>query len=171
MYGRMQLRDAMKLYGAVLGALFLFYLLGIFLGRNQLVEARPKEADMSTTVAPFENIKPELLDFYDDFISKDRGASAPGKLEENSTTTEQSENFVASGYTVQIGAFTTAIDAQQISIRLDAKGYDSVLITPSKSDPYYRVSVGHFTTDQEAMKLEEKLRKDGFPTYRKETSF
>jgi cell division septation protein DedD len=70
-------------------------------------------------------------------------------------------------YTVQVGAFAAEVEARQILIRLEAKGYSSLLMPPSDSDPYYRVSVGEFATDQEALGMEEELSKDGFLTYTK----
>ena len=160
----------------VLGVLFLFYLLGLFLGRNQFLEARPQDAGIPMGETSLEGIKPEL-DFYqrlmgpsvgqpDSSVSEDALSAVPQPLEENSSS-EQSAALVADAYTVQVGAFTAEVDARQILIRLEAKGYSSVLMPPSGSDPYYRVSVGEFTTDQEALGMEETLRKDGFLTYLK----
>ena len=175
MKGKLNPRDTMRLYGVVLGVLFLFYLLGLFLGRNQFVEARPKEASVPMAGTPLEDIEPEL-DFYqrlmgpsatgsDSPVSENESSAAPPVLEEIPTTTGPSATLRFDVYTVQVGAFTAEVDARQILIRLEAKGYASALMSPSDSDPYYRVSIGEFVTDQEAMGMEERLRKDGFLTY------
>ena len=58
---------AMRLYGVVLGVLFLFYLLGLFLGRDQLVEARPREVSLPIADTPLEEIESEL-EFYQRLI-------------------------------------------------------------------------------------------------------
>ncbi len=173
---RLKPRDTMRLYGVVLGVLFLFYLLGLFLGRNLFLEARHQEAGIPMGQTPLEDIKPEL-DFYegligplvkppDSSVSEDKIPAVPEPLEKSSTA-EPSTALVADAYTVQVGAFTAEVDARQILIRLEAKGYASLLMSPSDSDPYYRVSVGEFATDQEALGMEEELRRDGFHTYLK----
>lgn len=175
MEGKLDPRDTMRLYGVVLGVLFLFYLLGLFLGRNQFVEARPKEISLPMADTPLEDIEPGL-DFYqrlmgpsmtdsDQPVSEDELSTVPVWLEESPAAAGQSKTPLFDVYTVQVGAFTAESDARQILIRLEAKGHASVWMTPSDSDPYYRVSVGEFATDQEALQMEEQLRKDGFLTY------
>jgi cell division septation protein DedD len=173
--GKLDPRDTMRLYGVVLGVLFLFYLLGLFLGRNQIMEARPKEVSLPMADTALADIEPGL-DFYqrlmgpsvtesDPLVSEDVLPAVSVQLGESPTTAEQSGALAFDVYTVQVGAFTAEIDARQILIRLEARGHASVLMNPSASDPYYRVYVGEFATDLEALAMEEKLRKDGFLTY------
>ena len=166
---------AMRLYGVVLGVLFLFYLLGLFLGRDQLVEARPREVSLPIADTPLEEIE-SLLEFYqrltkpsatesDPSSSEDGFAVIPEGVEEGLNAAEPSAVLPMDLLTVQVGAFTAEGDARSILIRLEAKGYTSVVRTPSDRDPYYRVSVGEFRTEQEALGMKERLGKDGFLTY------
>ncbi|MEE8350508.1 MAG: SPOR domain-containing protein [Acidobacteriota bacterium] len=168
-------RDAMRLYGVALGVLFLFYLMGLFLGRNQFVEARPKEAALAVEDSSLESRPPDL-DFYrtltgpslaesDRAVSPEAVSGASLPEEENLMSGEPSAILPLEVYTVQVGAFTAQVDARQILIRLEARGYSSVLMSPSETDPFYRVSVGEFSTNQEALRMEDKLGKDGFLTY------
>jgi hypothetical protein len=167
----------MRLYGVVLGVLFIFYLMGLFLGKNQFVEARPKDASLPIADTLLEDVEPEL-DFYqrlmgpsltesDQPSSEDASSAVSEPLQESPTASEPSATLLFDVYTVQVGAFAAEVEARQILIRLEAKGYSSLLMPPSDSDPYYRVSVGEFATDQEALGMEEELSKDGFLTYTK----
>ncbi len=175
MEGKLNPGVAMRLYGVVLGVLFLFYLLGLFMGRDQLVEARPREVSLPMADTPLEDIEPEL-DFYDSLMGpsatesdptafEDEVSAVPERVEESPTVAEPSALLPVELFTVQVGAFTAEGDARRILIRLEAKAYASAVKDPSDSDPHYRVSVGEFRTNQEALEMEERLRKDGFPTY------
>ena len=53
-------------------------------------------------------------------------------------------------YTVQVCASNVAIDAKKWLVRLDDLGYSGTLRAPSTTDPYYRVWVGAFETEEEA---------------------
>jgi len=173
--GKLKPGVAMRLYGIVLGVLFLFYLMGLFLGRDQLVEARPREVSLPIADTPLEEIEPEL-GFYqrlmgpsatesDPSSSEDEVAVIPEGVEAGPNAAEPSTMLPLDLLTVQVGAFTAEGDARSILIRLEAKGYASVVRAPSDRDPHYRVSVGEFRTEQEALGMEERLRKDGFLTY------
>ena len=63
MEGKLNPRDAMRLYGIVLGGLFLSFLLGLYLGKNDFGEAPVKTVSHSIVDTPWENIWSELVFF------------------------------------------------------------------------------------------------------------
>lgn len=170
MKGRLNPRETTALYAVVLGVLFLFYLLGLFLGKDHFVEANPRDGSVPLADTPVEDLTPEL-----DFYQRLMGPSVPERetplskdsMESSAEPVKESEISSSGIYTVQVGAFTAEIDTRQILIRLEAKGYASNVGRPSAEDPYYRVWVGEFKTAQEAEHMEALLRKDGFLTYLK----
>jgi cell division septation protein DedD len=165
----------MALYGVVLGFIFLFYLLGLFLGRDHFVEARTTDGGFSLPEISVQDLQPEL-DFYQDLM-------LPAQPEQESTPSEDGFPVAAEvsredhpaepledispsePYTVQVGAFTAEVDARQILVRLEAKGYAGALRPSSSQDPYFRVWVGEFKTVEEVAQMNELLRQDGFLTY------
>jgi len=64
-------------------------------------------------------------------------------------------------YTVQVGAFGNASDAESLKAKLDKKGYKAYLITPGekKDKGLYKVRVGEFKTRKEAEVLSAKIKK------------
>ncbi len=166
----------MALYGVVLGFIFLFYLLGLFLGRDHFVEARTTDGRLSLADTPVQDLQPQL-DFYQRLMvpSEPEQESAPSEdgspvaaevsWEDPAEALEDSSTSPAEPYTVQVGAFTAEVDARQILVRLEAKGYPGALRHSSSQDPYYRVWVGEFKTVEEVGEMNELLRQDGFLTY------
>lgn len=164
--------ESFALYGVVLSFILLFYLLGLFIGRNHFVEAKPSEEVFSLSDEPVEDPK-SGLGFYDRvMISPDTEQNAPIDASPSRQDKEQAdgtnvmvEKQFSEVYTVQVGAFTSLKEANQILVRLEAKGYSGVLSPPAGQDPYYRVGVGEYGTDRGARATEILLRKDGFLTY------
>ena len=161
--------EAFKLYGVVFGFIFLFFLFGLFVGREPFVEANPHLEDRVVGDTPVQNVKTQL-DFYsalEDPISK---KSPIGLVQEESKAVvpeEQTEGDTVEAYTVQVAALTAEKDAQKILLRLRAKGYPAKMIIPSSGDQYYRVLVGRFEMTTRALEMEKKLREDGFLTFLK----
>ena len=60
-------RESMALYGVVLGFIFLFYTLGLFLGRDHFVEARTIDGGFSLPDISVQDLQPDL-DFYQDLM-------------------------------------------------------------------------------------------------------
>ncbi len=166
----------MTLYGVLVGFIFVFYLLGLFIGKNQFVEAGTNDASLPFTEIPVQDLEPEL-DFYQRVtVSTDpeeesepsQGVSAAAEeitREETSATVEDFETSSLEAYTVQVGAFTLEVDARQTLVRLEAKGHSANVRNSTGEDPYYRVWVGQFKTPQQAAETNELLRQEGFSTY------
>lgn len=174
MNAKLSPKESFVLYGVVLGFVFLFYLLGLFIGKGHFVEAMPNGENLSVSGEPVRDLKPQL-DFYQRLMGPSESAQET-PVEESSGSVAQMENKgsrldeeYGKGslgiYTVQVGAFTAEADARQIFIRLEAKGYSGSVRPPSGEDRYYRVGVGEFKTEEEAGRMEALLRKDGFLTY------
>ncbi|MDA2937223.1 SPOR domain-containing protein [Acidobacteria bacterium AH-259-A15] len=174
MKAKLSPKESFVLYGVVLGFVFLFYLLGLFIGKSHFVEAKPNGENLSVSREPVRDLQPQL-DFYQRLMVPS-GSEKETPVEESSGSLAQMENK-GSGldeesrkaflgiYTVQVGAFTAEADARQIFIRLEAKGYSGSVRPPWGEDRYYRVGVGEFKTEEEAGRMEALLRKDRFLTY------
>ena len=168
MKAKLRLPEAFKLYGVVLSFVFLFFLLGLFIGKEHFVEARPHLKSLIASDSPVQDIKPQL-DFYNT-LKGPVGGQVPSESPQADSGTEpegQSEEDVSEAYTVQVGALTAEGDARQILLRLTAKGYPARMSAPSAEDRYYRVWVGRFEMTEQALDMERKLREDGFLTYLK----
>ena len=173
--GKLNPRDTMRLYGIVLGGLFLSFLLGLYLGKNNFGEAPIKTVSHSIADTLWKNIWPEL-DFFTIWmgpsVTKSQPPASEGELSadlkrpgKSPTDPNPSATPLFDVYTVQVGAFSDQAESLQTVNRLEIRGYASVLRTPSASESYYGVSVGRFETNQEALVMKETLNKDGFPTY------
>ena len=161
--------EAFKLYGVVFGFIFLFFLFGLFVGREGFVEANPHSEDRIVSETPVQNVKTQL-DFYSALKDPISEQSPIGLVQAGSETVvpeEQTEENTSEAYTVQVAALTAEKDAQEILLRLRAKGYPAKMIIPSSGDQYYRVWVGRFEVTARALEMEKKLREDGFLTFLK----
>jgi len=166
----------MTLYGVLVGFIFIFYILGLFIGKNQFVEAGTYDTRLPLTETPVGDVEPEL-DFYQRVtVSTDpEEESEPSKevspvpeeitREETSAPVEDSKTSSVEAYTVQVGAFTREVDARQTLVRLEAKGHSAIVRSPTAEAPFYRVWVGEFKTPQQAAEKNELLRQEGFLTY------
>lgn len=176
----------MTLYGVLVGSIFIFYLVGLFVGKNQFVEAGTSETDLplsepSIQEPPVQELEPEL-EFYRRVTGPEDGQSESGTFQEDSSaaeeisreetavSAEEPETVSFDAYTVQVGAFTREVDARQTLVRLETKGHSAVVHHSTGEDPYYLVWVGEFKTPQKAAKKNELLRQDGFLTYIKKIS-
>jgi cell division septation protein DedD len=175
---KLRLPEAAALYGLVLTFIFVFFLLGLFIGKSPLVEAKPKVENIPVMDVPVQDVKPQL-EFYDRLMEPAEMQTVPGFSEAEATAqTEDSspelvgeeERVPSDVYTVQVGALTVEEDASRMLLRLTAKGYSAQLRTPSAEDHYYRIWVGRFETAEQAREMERVLREDGFLTYLKKTN-
>ncbi len=171
----------MTLYSVLVGFIFIFYLLGLFIGKNQFVEARTNDTNLPLSETPVQDLKPEL-DFYQRVTGPEDAEEENGPVEEvspvseenlreeTSATVEASKPGPLSAYTIQVGAFTREVDARQTLVRLEAKGHSAIVRNTTGEDLYYLVWVGEFETPQQAAEMNELLRQDGFLTYIKKIS-
>ncbi|MDP2940864.1 MAG: SPOR domain-containing protein [Candidatus Omnitrophota bacterium] len=71
----------------------------------------------------------------------------------------------AAGYTVQLGAFSSLINANNLKAQLIAKGYPAYVEEfTSQGKLAYRVRVGKSARQEEILELEHRLAQDGYPT-------
>ncbi len=70
------------------------------------------------------------------------------------------ENKVLKGiYRVQIGLYRNFSNAQYVLNRAVADGYEGNIVY---KDPYYAVQIGEYNTLDEAVRLENELKKKGY---------
>ncbi len=177
---RLNPQESITLYGVLVGLIFTFYILGLFIGKNQFVEAGTNDTSLPLTEIPVEDLEPGLepeLDFYqrvtvpEDIEEENRPSEEVSPVpeqvtrEETSAAVEEPQTSAVEAYTVQVGAFTREVDARQTLVRLEAKGHSAIVRNSTAEDPVYRVWVGEFKTPQQAAEKNELLRQEGFSTY------
>ena len=167
----------MTLYGLLVGFIFIFYLMGLFIGKNQFVEASTNDTNLPLSETPVQDLKPEEMDFHQRVTVPVVAEEENGPLdevspvseetsrEESSTSAEVSKPSSLSAYTIQVAALTREADARQLLVRLEAMGHSAIVRNSTGEDPYYRVWVGQFKTPQQAAETNELLRQEGFSTY------
>jgi len=65
-------------------------------------------------------------------------------------------------YTVQVGAFSTEKNAQNLAKEIRDKGYQTYVV---KGKTLYKVQVGEFKNYQEAQNISQKLKELGYPFF------
>jgi cell division septation protein DedD len=65
-------------------------------------------------------------------------------------------------YTVQVGAFSTEKNAQNLAQEIRDKGYQTYVV---KGKTLYKVQVGEFKNYQEAQNISQKLKEFGYPFF------
>ena len=93
------------------------------------------------------------------------------KTHENKETVKPQEKTKTSQkikYTVQVGAFTEAAEAETLKTKLDKKGYKAYVTQSGTKEnkKLYKVQIGEFSTKKEAELLSIKIRKtEGLQTF------
>ena len=75
---------------------------------------------------------------------------------------------VAQGVTLQVVALRNKQDAEHVVDILKGKGYPVFLVTPEfahAGDDFFRVQVGPFKYHEDAVKVRDRLKQDGFNPY------
>jgi len=65
-------------------------------------------------------------------------------------------------YTVQVGAFSKEINAQNLAKEIKSKGYQTYIV---KGKNLYKVQVGEFKNYKEAQNISQKLKELGYPIF------
>lgn len=65
-------------------------------------------------------------------------------------------------YTVQVGAFSTEKNAQNLAQEIRDKGYQTYVV---KGKTLYKVQVGEFKSNEEAQNISQKLKELGYPFF------
>lgn len=164
--------QAFSLYGLVLGFIFLFYVSGLFMGRNYFLPAAQSNENTPVNSVPVPDVKPDL-DNLNQLIAPPQGQS---QLKEPTDESGQTANVETEPpapteiFTIQVIATISEPEARQTLLRLEAKGFSSRLVEPAPGkDRYYRVEVGEFAVMVEAQEMEARLKESGFPTFIKKT--
>ena len=76
----------------------------------------------------------------------------------------ESKNSAAAAvaYSVQVGAFNRAQEAEAYARDVRSKGFESRVVPPEPSGQFYLVKVGRFNTRAEAVAMQLRLRNSGF---------
>jgi rare lipoprotein A len=72
------------------------------------------------------------------------------------------------GYTVQVAASSAKQDAEKVVKELRARGFDVFVVTPQASDAkdnLYRIQVGPYATREEAVRVRDRIAKEGFKPF------
>jgi cell division septation protein DedD len=75
---------------------------------------------------------------------------------------------VEAGFTVQVAASRDKRDAEKLVKELRSRGFDVFVVTPQFSDAkdnLYRVQVGPFATREEAVRVRDRVAKEGFKPF------
>jgi cell division septation protein DedD len=169
------------------GIASLSFLLGFFVGKiNRPPEDQPSAVTAEGSVVENmpvpseEKALPQQADPLQGDMQKpyDAGQTEAGKtvpaVSETQGTLETKKTDETHGsdktkkYTVQIGAFRNASDAESLRLKLANKGYKPFLmeIKTKKNEPFYKVAAGAFSTRNEAELLAAKIRKsEGLKTF------
>ena len=91
----------------------------------------------------------------------DNGTSVPPGSVGPEVPPEQGQPIPAAGYTVQAGAFRNPAYADRLQKELLEQDFPAVT---SQGDGIYRVTVGTFSTLDEAVRMERRLRRAGYQT-------
>jgi cell division septation protein DedD len=170
------------------GIASLSFLLGFFVGRSN----RPPEMDQPSAVTAEgslgekmpvpseEKTLPPQEDPLQGDMQKphDAGQTEAAKtvpvVSETQGTVETKKTDETHGsdktkkYTVQVGAFRNASDAEALRLKLDNKGYKPFLIElkTKQNEPFYKVAIGAFSTRNEAELHAAKIKKsEGLKTF------
>jgi cell division septation protein DedD len=180
---RVSSSQALLLYGLILGFVFVTFVLGLLIGTSGVqrppfqppVQSYPPVKDAETQIDFYEELsKPsEEVQSDEPVVILQQGR----ELEETvSTSTEREvesrpERPIPENrgeiFTIQVAAHSNLVDAQQLLIRLGAKGFEGRVDEPEpgSGDQYFRVWVGEFSSVADAEVVAAQLREESFHTY------
>ena len=102
----------------------------------------------------------------------DRGPFVRGRIIDLSYASARSIDLIRTGtanyfkpiYTVQVGSFSSKVNASSVKNDLNSTINNKIRIEPVKikGDTYYRVRVGMFSSKSQAESLKRKLRNYGY---------
>jgi cell division septation protein DedD len=155
------------------------FIIGYFVGKNTLEEGpairslQENSKDMKTLPL---DVTSQQKDQPQDIAPSEGGRTqkTTGEINIEAKNTQQLQQSPKIMYTVQVGAFKDAPEAESLKVRLDKKGFKAYVI-PSESKRegmLYKVWVGEFATKKEAEILSLKIKKtvglQAFVTFKKE---
>jgi cell division septation protein DedD len=164
---------------AILIPVSLSFILGYFVGKSTVKEnpeMKQSQEMQSNTIQPIEIQSPEPRQSK---VSESVAGKDIQPAESQSKAVRESQQIqtpAATLYTVQVGAFKNAADADALKKKLEKKGYKiSMALSESKKEgALYKVWVGKFSTRKDAETLSMKIKKteslQAFVTVKKEES-
>jgi cell division septation protein DedD len=156
------------------------FIIGYFVGKSTLKEGPAirslQENSKDMSALPL-NVTSQQKDQPQDIAPSEEGRTqkTTGEISTEAVkNTQQLQKSPKIVYTVQVGAFKDAPEAESLKVRLDKKGFKAYVI-PSESKRegrLYKVQVGEFATKKEAEILSLKIKKtvglQAFVTFKKE---
>ncbi len=174
---RLSPQRTFTLYLLVVSFVFVSFILGLLIGTGSIQRGQLIPAESS--YKPAEDLETQL-NFYDE-LSKPvreeeyREPALPSPEVPKSRPEAQvvegpespAERSSEKTHTIQVAALSNREEAEQLLIRLNAKGFEGQVREPESGtgDVYFRVWVGEFTSPEEAESYAAQLKEEGFHTY------
>jgi cell division septation protein DedD len=138
---------------------------------NRLEKANPPAEDLNSSSAPAAKkpatVKPEesAARTAKQAPARPEPAAAPAPAAKAepaapAASARAQQEPSGSGYAVQVAALNVQTEAEAIAKRLNAKGYQAYVVSPTNGVSVYRVRVGKFSTRQEAQAAATRLQKE-----------
>lgn len=130
---------------------------------NLGVKARPGLVVLRRTQMPAVLVEVGFInsdtdnEIFDDNFNDIALAIAEGILE----TLDQSSGPDTAGYTVQVGSYRNPANARRLEAELKELDFPAEI---AEGDRFFRVMVGAFSTLEEAVDMERRLKQAGYPT-------
>ncbi len=156
----------------------LSFILGYFVGKSTTQEnheMKQLQEIQSNTVQPKETQSQQQAQSQVSEPSAGQDIQ-PAESHKAAKDSQQAQKPIAILYTVQVGAFKNAADADAIKKKLEKKGYKTymTLSESKKEGGLYKIWVGKFSTRKQAEALSIKIKKteglQAFVTVKKEES-
>ena len=126
----------------------------------------PRNATLNNNIETTRNVAPNRNTESSENITTNNSAepsgnTISGNVISDNRLSEKARPPRSGAYRVQVGLYRNWVYAQRLLDELLAAGYPAYL---DESGPYIRVQVGPFMTLIEAVRMERKLRRDGYDT-------
>lgn len=120
-----------------------------------------QSAELSGNTATLNNNIETTRNITTNNSTEPSGNTISGNVISDNRLSEKARLPRPGAYRVQVGLYRNWVYAQRLLDELLAAGYPAYL---DESGPYIRVQVGPFMTLMEAVRMERKLRRDGYDT-------
>ena len=159
-----------------------FFVVGFVEGKRQGFQERALTDSESPTVPakpveePSPAVEPPPLDWYKNVRGNENTVPAPVLEPEPAATVpvtnkppaQEKKKSPATGsvtYSVQVGAFRQLREVENKARVLRSKGFECRTEAPQSPDDLYLLKVGMFKTRAEAVAMQLRLKKSGFPSF------
>ena len=169
-------------FGGIVVLCSIFFVLGMLVGRSQGQRiAENPSADHAAKLAPVDSSKPEEVSparpSFDNAEDKVKPAPVPAavpapKAEVAPVVEEPAPAkapVIVKATNFQIGAVRNSKEAEKLRNEVKSKGFPAFILMPPPGDknPYYRVQVGPYSSDEDAALAKRKLESSGYTTIKK----